>query len=1001
MVQVLNRTATFLISSSMKNNIKHTNRLLAITLFVFMSIAGFAQITPNELISREKPAYSSNNDASRLVDNIFGYGVFTVSEDAWVAIEVGEGPSEVFITWNNSGYSWSDVIASETSCKQGTSIPVDYTIQISGNSTDGEDGDWTIVDSITDNTVTTRGHRVTFEGASWIKIVIDSGGGSFDEVEVFDMSDNGTDTWFFPGTSISANAFKSAPDSTFADDVTANHPGFTPLMIRGGIPCMNSTSFANDIDLYLENAGNVNYWAIEMGTNDAWGGSNYYVETFRENMEIVIEKCLENGITPIIARMIGTNEDSAGWQVHEDYLTAIDELTEEYGLIEGPDFFTWFSTHPNDLSSDGVHPSDSGNARMQKLWAEQMAEIYNTSVISVTGVTVTPETISVMVDHSESLSATIEPSDATNSSVSWISSDTSIVEVNASGKITGISEGEAIVSVITLDGSFTDSSIVTVVPDTVIDIYTLSVSVSGDGSVEISPNDTNFEENTVVTLTAVAEDSAQFLGWGGDISGDSTVVTITMVSDLSITASFSKVSMCDSYDTISLPFSVDGEGENCWIAYGDIDYVNSWGCDSILINGKDFTNAYATELPSKINDAYQIYFKATSAWAHFEIEGSSSDTSTTDSSVSYTLTTSVSGEGSISPSSGTYDEGSVVELTASAADGWQFSEWSGDASGTSTTASVTMDADKNVTATFVEIEDDSVYYTLTVSTSGEGSVEVTPSEESYLNGTTVSLIATPDSGYVFDSWSGDTSSTSASITITIDANKNITANFTDTSSTDCDFILPSATALPSINESYSYVYVIGSGPDLSNIANFTINWNLENEGLYQLSITTNDGNPDWWNDLLSLQANTFSETEPTITFTSTGFTELDGTYYVTLDGENFVMESEAGDYIIYFSNSATAPCSELKRASSEPFNSELSDVTIYPNPFTDELTIESNEDNLINTVQIFNTNGQVVYQQNNTTGTTETTINFSESSGIYLLRVIAGNNTIVKQISKK
>ncbi len=990
----------------MKKKLNHIIRLLAIAILVFLSLSVFSQITPNKLISRGMPAYSSDGDASGLVDNAFGYGVFTVSDGAWAAIEVGEGPDEVFITWNNSGYSWSDVIASGTSCKQGTSIPVDYTIQISGNSTDGEDGDWTVVDSITDNTVTTRGHQVSFEGASWIKIAIESGGGSFDEVEVFDMSDGGTDTWFFPGTSISANAFKSAPENNFADVVADSYLGFTPAMIRGGIPCINSTSFAEDIDLYIENAGNVNFWAIEMGTNDAWGGSNYNVETFTENMQTVIDKCLENGITPIIARMIGTNEDSAGWQVHEDYLTAIDQLTEENNLIPGPDFYTWFSTHPNDLASDGVHPSDSGSASMQRLWAEKMDSIYTLSIVTVTGVTISPDTIAVMTDHSETLSATVEPSDATNSSVSWISSDTTIVEVTSAGIITGISEGEAEVSVVTEDGNFTATCIVTVVPDTVIDYYTLSVSVTGDGSVEISPDDTIFEENTIVTLTAVAEDSAQFLGWEGDITGDSTVITITMESDLDITASFSKLSMCDSYETISLPFSIDGEGEYCFVATGDIDYINSWGCDSIVINRKDFTNAYASSLPSKIDDSYQIYYRSTQAWSHFEISGTdsdtaTSDTTTTDTIATYTLSTTISGEGTVSPSSGTYDDGTVVELTANAADGWEFSAWSGDVSGTSSTISVTIDADKNVAATFIETEDDSVYYTLTVSTSGEGSVEVTPDEESYLVGSTVVLSATAALGYVFDSWSGDITSTSESITITMNADKSITAIFTDTSDTGCDFNLPSSSALPTVNASYSYIYVIGDGPDLSNATNFTINWDLANNGLWQISLSTNDGNPNWWNDLLSEQTNTFNETEPAITFANTDFSGLDGTWYVSLDGDNLVMESEAGDCIIYFSNDATAPCSELKGAVSEPLNNELSDVTVYPNPFTDALTIDAYGVGVINSLQILNIVGQVVYQQNDLNTSSAVTINFNGASSIYLLKIKAGNNTIVKQISKK
>ncbi len=69
----------------------------------------------------------------------------------------------------------------------------------------------------------------------------------------------------------------------------------------------------------------------------------------------------------------------------------------------------------------------------------------------------------------------------------------------------------------------------------------------------------------------------------------------------------------------------------------------------------------------------------------------------------YKLTTSVVGEGSIGPSSGSYLEGDVVSITATEADGWKFDGWSGDASGTNNPLSLTMDADKSITATFTEL----------------------------------------------------------------------------------------------------------------------------------------------------------------------------------------------------------------------------------------------------------------------------------------------------------
>lgn len=68
----------------------------------------------------------------------------------------------------------------------------------------------------------------------------------------------------------------------------------------------------------------------------------------------------------------------------------------------------------------------------------------------------------------------------------------------------------------------------------------------------------------------------------------------------------------------------------------------------------------------------------------------------------YTLSTSVSpqGAGTVSPSGGQYDSGATVTLTASPASGYNFDHWSGGASGTTSTITITMNSDKSLTANF-------------------------------------------------------------------------------------------------------------------------------------------------------------------------------------------------------------------------------------------------------------------------------------------------------------
>jgi len=72
----------------------------------------------------------------------------------------------------------------------------------------------------------------------------------------------------------------------------------------------------------------------------------------------------------------------------------------------------------------------------------------------------------------------------------------------------------------------------------------------------------------------------------------------------------------------------------------------------------------------------------------------------------YTLTVNTEGSGMVTrePHQASYADGTEVELTATADSGWSFSGWSGDLSGDDNPATITMDEDKEVTATFIELD---------------------------------------------------------------------------------------------------------------------------------------------------------------------------------------------------------------------------------------------------------------------------------------------------------
>jgi hypothetical protein len=153
----------------------------------------------------------------------------------------------------------------------------------------------------------------------------------------------------------------------------------------------------------------------------------------------------------------------------------------------------------------------------------------------------------------------------------------------------------------------------------------------------------------------------------------------------------------------------------------------------------------------------------------------------------YTLTVSSTEGGEVTaPGEGTfaYSGEAVVGLVARPASGYRFVNWSGDVYGiTNVNAAstiITMNDNYSLIANFEAAV--SARYSLTLSSTEGGSV-TTPGEGtfSYDGGRVVSLVATPDPGYQFVNWTGNVQTiadiSAASITITMDDNCSVVANF--------------------------------------------------------------------------------------------------------------------------------------------------------------------------------------------------------------------------------
>jgi uncharacterized repeat protein (TIGR02543 family) len=146
----------------------------------------------------------------------------------------------------------------------------------------------------------------------------------------------------------------------------------------------------------------------------------------------------------------------------------------------------------------------------------------------------------------------------------------------------------------------------------------------------------------------------------------------------------------------------------------------------------------------------------------------------------YTISTEVTPTGSgsieISPAKPEYEDGEIVTLTATPNQYWEFQNWQGDGDGNGNSIQMTINSNKKVVGVFVKRD-----YNLKITITGEGTVEekviANPSGREHPSGTIIELTAKAKENYYFTGWEGDLTGIENPKRITIDKEKNITANF--------------------------------------------------------------------------------------------------------------------------------------------------------------------------------------------------------------------------------
>lgn len=150
-----------------------------------------------------------------------------------------------------------------------------------------------------------------------------------------------------------------------------------------------------------------------------------------------------------------------------------------------------YTRNANSGVGDGVHPVESWyrtfyspviDQKLRSLGIGYATASVAPTVIPVTGVSLNENTLSIKKGESAMLAASVKPSDATNQSVKWSTSNSNVTVSN--GKVTGKAVGTSVVTVTTDDGEYTAQCTVNVAENTVdpSESHTELESLSVDGN---------------------------------------------------------------------------------------------------------------------------------------------------------------------------------------------------------------------------------------------------------------------------------------------------------------------------------------------------------------------------------------------------------------------------------------------------------------------------------------------------------------------------------------
>ena len=243
------------------------------------------------------------------------------------------------------------------------------------------------------------------------------------------------------------------------------------------------------------------------------------LKTIKDEKYTTYQNAISNNLTEEQINVAKTEYETANTNYTnkvKEYNTKVDEYNAKVSQINNQvkDKLPMYNDSNWTKTTDGsfkVNLTQFSGKKSFSIWAKLVTgtntyydqEIYSMNgtkptEVSVTSVSLNKSTLDIKVGETATLTATINPTNATNKNVTWESDNTQIATVDTAGKVTAIKEGTAKITVKTKDGNYTATCIVTV--------------SKNDGIVRTDPSNIKFTvtEDFYLKVTGLKEDGKYY-----------------------------------------------------------------------------------------------------------------------------------------------------------------------------------------------------------------------------------------------------------------------------------------------------------------------------------------------------------------------------------------------------------------------------------------------------------------------------------------------------------